>query len=130
LLRQAQINTTYTVGWLTEIRRAIQELCGHGPRWNINLDPYAPESTWVWEKIAHTETQTAHHQAVWWSDVMVALVLKAPLCSIPPDPVTAAQALRVKTTLTAIAGEGTMDIALLNAEHGIMVIEDLVLQQT
>jgi hypothetical protein len=37
---------------------------------------------------------------------------------------TAAQALRAKTTLTAIAGEGTMDIALLNAEHGILVIED------
>jgi hypothetical protein len=34
-----------------------------------------------------------------------------------------------KTTLTAIAGEGTMDIALLNAEHGIMVIKDVVLQQ-
>ena len=48
----------------------------------------------------------------------------------PPDPETAAQALRAKTTLTAIAGEGIMDIALLNVEHGIMVIEDLVLQQT
>ena len=55
---------------------------------------------------------------------MVALVLKAALCSIPPDPMTAAQALRANTTLTAIAGEGTMDIALLNAKHGIMVIED------
>ena len=61
---------------------------------------------------------------------MVALVLRAALSSIPPDPETAAQALRAKTTLTAIAGEGTMDIALLNVEHGIMVIEDLVLQQT
>ena len=58
---------------------------------------------------------------------MVALVLKAALCSIPPDPATAAQELRAKTTLTAIAGEGTMDIALLNVEHGIMVIKDLVL---
>jgi hypothetical protein len=37
---------------------------------------------------------------------------------------TAAQALRAKTTLKAIAGEGTMDIALLNVEHGILVIED------
>jgi hypothetical protein len=61
---------------------------------------------------------------------MVALLFKAALCSIPPDPMTAAQALRAKTTLTAMAGEGTMDIALLNAEHGIMVIEDVVLQQT
>ena len=60
----------------------------------------------------------------------VTLVLKAALCSIPPDPMTAAQALRAKTTLTAIAGEGTMDIALLNAKHGIMVIENVVLKQT
>jgi hypothetical protein len=61
---------------------------------------------------------------VWWLDVTVTLVLKAALCSIPPDPMTAAQALRAKTTLKAIAGEGTMDIALLNVEHGILVIED------
>ena len=50
--------------------------------------------------------------------------------SIPPDPATQAQALRAKQILTAVAGEGTLDIALLNAEHGIMVIENSVLQQT
>ena len=59
---------------------------------------------------------------------MVALVLKAALCSIPPDSATQAQALRAKQVLTAIAGEGTLDIALLNAEHGI--IGDSVLQQS
>jgi hypothetical protein len=75
------------------------------------------------------EAQAEHRQAVWWSDVTVALVLKAALSSIPPDPATAAQALRAKTILTAIAGKAIMDIALLNAEHGIMVIEDLILQQ-
>ena len=61
---------------------------------------------------------------------MVALVLKAALGSIPPDLATQAQALRAKQILTAVAGEGTLDIALLNAEHGIMVIENSVLQQT
>ena len=61
---------------------------------------------------------------------MVALVLKAALGSIPPDPATQAQALRAKQVLTAVAGEGTLSIALLNAEHGIMVIEDSDLQQT
>jgi hypothetical protein len=130
LLRQAQIDITQTDGWLLEIRRITQDICGQVPGWSIHLDPYAPESTWVWEQIAHTEAQAVHHQAVWWPDAMVALVLRAALSSIPPDPETAAQALRAKTTLTAIAGAGTMDIALLNVEHGIMVIEDLVLQQT
>ena len=47
---------------------------------------------------------------------MIALVLKAALGSIPPDPATQAQALRVKQTLTAVAGEGTLNIALLNVE--------------
>jgi hypothetical protein len=104
-------------------------MCAQVPRWNIHLDPYAQKYTWEWEQIAHTEAQAEHRQAVWWSDVTVALVLKAALGSLPPDPATAAQALRAKTILTAIAGEGTMDIALLNAEHGIIVLEDLVLQQ-
>ena len=106
-----------------------QDLCAQIPQWNSHLDPYAPESTWIWEQIAHTEPQAEHRQAVWWSDARVALVLKAALGSIPPDPATQAQALRAKQVLTAVAGEGTLDIALLNAEHGIMVIEDSVLQQ-
>jgi hypothetical protein len=59
---------------------------------------------------------------------MAALVLKAALCSNPPDPATHAQVLRAKNILTAIAGEETLDIALLKAEHGLMV-EDSVLQQ-
>ena len=59
---------------------------------------------------------------------MVALVLKAALGSIPPEPATQVQGLRAKQILTAVAGEGTLDIALLNAEHGIIIIEDSVLQ--
>ena len=130
LLSQAQIDTTRSDGWQVELNRATQDLCAQIPQWNSHLDPYAPESTWIWERIAHTESQTENRQAVWWSDTMVALVLKAALGSIPPDSATQAHALRAKQILTAVAGEGTLDIALLNAEHGIMVIEDLVLQQT
>jgi hypothetical protein len=67
LLRQAQTDTTQTDGWQTEIRRAIQDLCEQVPRWNIHLDPYAPESTWVWEQIAHTEAQAVHHHPQYFS---------------------------------------------------------------
>ena len=130
LLSQAQIDTTRSDGWQVELHRATQDLCAQIPQLNSHLDPYAPESTWIWEQIALTKPQAEHRQAIWWSDAMVALVLKAELCSIPPDPATQAQALRAKQILTAVAGEGTPDIALLNAAHGIMVIEDSVLQQT
>ena len=58
---------------------------------------------------------------------MVGLVLKPALHSILPNPDTKMQAFRVKQALTAVVGKGTLDIALLNAEHGIMVIEDSVL---
>ena len=62
--------------------------------------------------------------------MVVALVKKAALANVPTDPAIWMPALQVAQVMRAIAGEGTLNLVLLNAEHGVMVLADNVLQQT
>ena len=48
-------------------------------------NPYDPSLCWIWELIAHTETQCQGRQAIWWPDILVALVTRAMLKDIPLD---------------------------------------------
>jgi hypothetical protein len=62
--------------------------------------------------------------------MVVALVIKAAQINVPTEPAARAQALTAAQELRAIAGEVTLDLVLLNAEHGVMVLADNVPQQT
>ena len=60
---------------------------------------------------------------------MVALVIKAALRHIPIDPAVSTQALMAAQILRSNAGEGTLDLMLLNAQHGVLILADTVLNQ-
>ena len=60
---------------------------------------------------------------------MVALVIKAVLRHLPIDPAVSTQALQAAQTLQSKAGEGTLDLMLLNASHGVLILADTVLIQ-
>ena len=71
----------------------MQNLWTQVTRWHLDTDPYAPDTKWVWEKIAQSESPNDNRQAVWWPDMVVALVIKAALRNLPVDLATSAQAL-------------------------------------
>ena len=56
--------------------------------------------------------------------MVVALVIKAALRNLPGDPAFRAQALTAAQVLRATAGEGTLDLMLLNADHGVLLLAD------
>jgi hypothetical protein len=64
LLEAAQMNYTQMDGWQVEIHRATHDLWSQIPGWNTSLDPYAPDSAWVWEYITETEPQSDNRQAI------------------------------------------------------------------
>ena len=62
--------------------------------------------------------------------MVVALVIRAALRNLPLDPVIRAQALAAAQILSTTARAGTMDLMLLNADHGVMILADTVLNQS
>ena len=60
---------------------------------------------------------------------MVALVIKAALRHLPIDPAVSTQALTAAQILQSKAGKGTLDLVLLNAQHGVLILADTVLSQ-
>ena len=84
------------------------------------MDPYAPDSTWLWDQIAQPEAQGDRRQALWWSDTVVALILRAALRQLPVNPCIRAKAQAAAQVLKNSAGVGTFDIELLNADHGVL----------
>jgi hypothetical protein len=100
-----------------EVYRATQNLWTQVSSWHLDIDPYAPHTEWEWEKIAQLEFPNANGQAVWWSDMVVALVIKAALRNLPVDTAISAQALAAAQILRTTAGAGTLDLMLLNANH-------------
>ena len=76
-----------------EAHRATQDLWTQVSSWHLDTDPYAPHTKWLWDKIAQPESPKDKRQAVWWSDMVVALVLKATLRNLLVGPATSAQAL-------------------------------------
>ena len=129
LLEVAQVDDTQMVGCQLEIERAARDLWTQITSWEANTNPYASTASWVWEEIAKPESPSRHRQAVWWSDLVVALVLKAMLRHIPIGPAVSTQALQAAQTLRSQAGEGTLDLMLLNASHGVLILVDTVLSQ-
>ena len=97
--------------------------------WNVDTDPYASTAAWVWEQIAQPESPNHNIQAVWWWDMVVALVIKAALRNLPVDPAISAQALAAAQILRTTAGAGTLDMMLLNANNGVLILADTVLSQ-
>ena len=94
------------------------------------MNPYAPDSTWLWDQIAQPEAQGDRRQAIWWSDTVVALILRAALQQLlPVNPGIWAKAQAVAQVLKNSAGVGTFDVELLNADHGVLLIADTILQQ-
>ena len=61
--------------------------------------------------------------------MVVALVIKATLRNLPVDPATSAQALAAAQILRTAAGDGTLDLMLLDASHGVLILADTVLSQ-
>ena len=49
------------------------------PGWQNHMDSYAPDPTWLWDQIAQPEAQGDRRQAIWGSDTVVALILRAAL---------------------------------------------------
>ena len=74
------------VGCQAEVQRATQNLWTQITSWNVDTNPYASTAAWVWEEIAQPESPNRNRQAVWWSDLVVELVIKAALQHLPPDP--------------------------------------------
>ena len=60
---------------------------------------------------------------------MVALVIKAALRHLPIDPAVSTQVLMAAQILRSKAGEGTLDLMLLNVQHGVLILADTVLRQ-
>ena len=105
LLAAAQVDNAQMEGCQAEVHRATQDLWTQVTSWHPGTDPYAPHTKWVWDKIAQPESPKDKRQAVWWSDMVVALVLKATLRNLP------------------------VDLMLLNANHGVPVLANTVLSQ-
>ena len=129
LLDVARVDDTQMVGCQLEIQRAARDLWTQITSWEADTNPYTSTASWVWEEIAQPESPSRHRQAVWWSDLVVALVLKAILRHIPIDPAVSTQTLEAAQTLRSQAGEGTLDLMLLNASHGVLILADTVLSQ-
>jgi hypothetical protein len=93
------------------------------------MGPYALDANWLWNQIAQPESQGDRRQAIWWSDTVVALILRVALRQLPVDPRIQAKAQAAAQVLQKIAGVGTLSIELLNADHGVLVFADTTLQQ-
>ena len=92
-------------------------------------NPYDPSLCWIWELIAHTETQCQGRQAIWWPDILVALVTRAMLKDVPLDPQIQQDnaGTGVKVLQRGSARGFLPTTALLNADQGNLLIEDEVL---
>ena len=127
ILEVAQVDATQMVGCQEKVHRATQDLWTQITSWNVDTDPYASTAAWVWEEIAQPGSPNHNRQAVWWSDLVVALVIKAALRHLPIDPAISTPAMEAAQILQTNAGEGTLDLMLLNAQHGVLILAITVL---
>jgi hypothetical protein len=93
------------------------------------MNPYASDATWIWDQIEQPESQGNRRQAIWWSDTVVALILRAAIRQMPVHPGIRAKAQAAAQVLQKAAGVGTFDIEPLNADHGVLFIADSILLQ-
>ena len=69
----------------SEVKAATRDMCEQVPTWPKEGNPCDINLCWIWELIARTETQCKGRQAVWWPDIIVALVTRAMLKDVPVD---------------------------------------------
>ena len=120
----AQVDDNQMVGCQAEVQRATQDLWTQITSWDVDTNPYASTAVWVWDEIAQPESPNRNRLAVWWSDLAVALVIKAALRHLLTDPAISTQAMEEAQNLRSNAGEGTLDLILLNAQHGVLILAD------
>ena len=85
ILEVVQVDATQMVGCQEEVYRATQDLWTQITSWNVDTNPYTSTAAWVWEEIAQPESPNRNRTAVWWSDLVMALVIKAVLRHLPTD---------------------------------------------
>jgi hypothetical protein len=130
ILTAAQVDDTQMEGCHKEVYRATQDLWTQVITWNADTDPYASTEAWVWEQIAQPNSPGHNRQAIWWSDLVVALVIKAVLRHLSADPSISTQALAAAKSLRTTAGAGSLGLMLLNATHGVLILADTVPRKT
>ena len=112
----------------SEVKAVVKDMCEQKPNWPIGGNPNDPSLCWIWEIIAHTETQCQGRHAIWWPDILVALVTRAMLKDVPLDRQIQQDAGTGVAALQRGAASGFMPAtALLNADRGILLVEDEVL---
>ena len=84
LLSVAQVGAGNTL-LESEVKAVIKDMCEQELNWPKGGNPNDPSLCWIWEIIARTETQCQGRQAIWWPDILVALVTRAMLKDIPID---------------------------------------------
>ena len=84
LLSVAQVGSGTTL-LESEVKAVVKDLCEQEPSWPKGGNPNDPNLCWIWEIIARTETQCQDRQAIWWPDILVALVTRAMLKDVPLD---------------------------------------------
>ena len=104
LLEVAQVDDSQMVGSQVEVQLATQDLWTEITSWDADTNPYASTAAWVWEEIAQPESSNRNRQAVWWSDLVVALVIKAALRHLPTDPAISTPAMEAAQILQTNAG--------------------------
>ena len=106
LLEVAQVDDNQMVGCQAEVQRVTQDLWTQITNWDTDTNPYASTAAWVWEEIAQPKSPNRNRQAVWWPDLVVALVIKAAIRHLPTDPAISTPAMEAAQTLRSNAGEG------------------------
>ena len=84
LLSVAQVGTGNTL-LESEVKAVVKDMCEQEPKWPKGGNPNDPSLCWIWEIIAHMETQCQVRKAIWWPDILVALVTRAMLKDVPLD---------------------------------------------
>ena len=127
LLSVAQVGTGNTL-LESEVKAVVKDMCEQEPKWPKGGNPNVPSLCWIWEIIAHTETQYQGRQAIWWPDILVALVTRAMLKDIPLDrKIQQDEGTGVAALQRGAASRFLPATALLNADRGILLVEDEVL---
>ena len=117
------------VGCQAEVQRATQDQWTQISSWDVDINPNASTAAWVWEKIAQPESPNRNRQAVWWSDLVVALVIKAALRHLPTDPAISTPAMEAAQILRSNAVDGTLNLMLLHAQHEVLLLANIVLSR-
>ena len=111
----------------SEVKAAIKDMCEQESSWPKGGNPNDPNLCWI--TLARTEPQCQGRQAIWWPDILVALVTRAMLLKeIPIDRKIQQDAGTGVAALQRGAARRFLPAtALLYVNRGILLVEDEVL---